>query len=107
MTQEQTKAIETIKVLIEEFDTIKNLGITTDEIINLIQVVTKTYYSSIKQPDMDYWKPLITPNPPYTTEPFQINNTLQNQTKFSPDSINKLDWKLMEKKSNLDGVILV
>lgn len=44
MTQEQTRATETIKVLIENFNTIKPLGITSDELINLIQVVTKEHY---------------------------------------------------------------
>ena len=41
MTQEQLKAMDTVKVMIEEFETFKGLGITSDDIINLIKVISK------------------------------------------------------------------
>lgn len=82
MTQEQLKAMDTVKVMIEEFETFKGLGITSDDIINLIKVISKETNSDYKIGD------IFTPRTPTTipTSPEKYP-----QISFSTWSSSKLD----------------
>lgn len=83
MTQEQLKAMDTVKVMIEEFETFKGLGITSDDIINLIKVISKETNSDYKIDD------IFTPRTP--TKPDKYPQISYPQITFSTWSSNKLD----------------
>ena len=85
MTQEQLKAMDTVKVMIEEFETFKGLGITSDDIINLIKVISKET-TEYKLGDT------FTPRTPHPTNPITLPTTEKYpQISFSTWSSNKLD----------------
>ena len=82
MTQEQLKAMDTVKVMIEEFETFKGLGIASDDIINLIKVISKEASSDYKIGDLT----------PRTPNPITLP-TIEKypHISFSTWSSNKLD----------------